>query len=586
MLRSVILAFAMVAPAQEGTRVFIQSCIRCHSPNSEAHAPMPEELAKMPWQEIVKSLETGDMKAQGAALSADERRAVARYLGSTQAVAVPVMTGACSAGSRPTPSASAWNGWGVDDRNTRFQPASAAKLYAAQVPKLQVKWAFGFPTGTTAYGQPTVVGGRLFIGSNDGTIYGLDARSGCVYWQFQASALVRDAAVVGPDNRVYIGDLESHFYALDGETGKLIWQRKVDNQPFTRITGTAKLHDGILYVPIASQEENAGANPQYPCCTFRGNVMALRAKDGSVVWKSYTSPEPKPTGKSKTGVQFYGPSGATIWSSPTIDDKRKLLYVMTGNGYSGPDIKTADAIVAMDMATGAIRWSRQASPDMFNWDCGRPGGNGGNCPENAGEDVDFGSSAILVTVRGRDLLVAGQKSGVVHAFDPDRNGEIVWQTRLGKGGKLGGILWGIAEHDGVIYAPLSDQTRGDPYAGGGLFALDAATGKVLWKAAASKTSCEGKKRGCTVAQTAPPSAIPGIVFSGSMDGHMRAYEMKSGAIVWDFDAARDFKTVNGIPAKGGSFSATGPTIVDGVLYTTSGYSGIPGNVLLAFAPAL
>jgi outer membrane protein assembly factor BamB len=221
--------------------------------------------------------------------------------------------------------------------------------------------------------------------------------------------------------------------SLSGSASWIISLSRASRAPLSCTTASLR--------PDRSQAENAGANPQYPCCTFRGNVTALRAKDGSVVWKSYTLPEPKPTGKSKTGVQFYGPSGTTIWSLPTIDDKRKLFYMMTGNGYSGPDIKTADAIVAMDMATGAIRQSRQASPDMFNWDCGRSGGNGGNCPENGGEDVDFGSSAILVTVSGRDLLIAGQKSGIVHAFDPDRNGEIVWQTRIGKGGKLGGILW-------------------------------------------------------------------------------------------------------------------------------------------------
>ena len=578
------LAAAALATAQEGTAVFLRACVRCHSPNSDAHAPMPEEMAKIPWQDVLKSLESGTMKAQGAALSADDRRAVARYLGAAGPTVLPQMTGFCAGGQKPTNSSKSWNGWGVDDANTRFQAAADAGLTADQVPALKLKWAFGMPNGTSAYSQPTVWGGRIFIGSNDGTIYALDAHSGCIYWRYQAKALVRAAAVVGPGPRVYIGDLESNFYALDGDTGKLVWRKKLDDQPYTRITGTAKLHDGRLYVPIASQEENAGSVPQYNCCQFRGNVVALDAKDGKEIWRTYTTPEPKPTKVSKTGVQFYGPSGATIWSSPTIDGKRSLLYVATGNGYSAPEIQTADALIALDLKTGAIRWSKQAMSDMFNWDCGRPGGNGGNCPENPGEDVDFGSSAILVPLaNGHDMLVAGQKAGIVYGFDPDRKGEIVWQTRIGKGGKLGGILWGMAAHDGVVFAPLSDFNRAEPAAGGGLFALDAATGKVVWHTPPPAPPCLAQ-RGCNAAQMAPPSAIPGIVFSPSMDGHIRAFAMAGGKIVWDYDAAHEFTTVNGMPAKGGSFSATGPTVVDGILYTTSGYSqGMPGNVLLAFS---
>ena len=584
-MRALILALAAAAlcTAQEGTRVFMDHCQQCHDPNSEAHAPLPTALAHMPWENILKVLETGSMKAQGVELSAAERRAVARYLGKAGPAALPAMTGQCAAGVTPEATTSAWNGWGVDDRNTRYQPAAAAGLSADQVPSLRLKWAFGFPEAVTAYGQPTVVDGRVYTGSNDGTVYALDARTGCLYWMFQAKAMVRAAVVIGPGPRAYFGDLESNFYALDAGSGKLIWQKKLDDQPFTRITGAVKVYNGRVYVPIASQEENAGANPKYSCCTFRGNIVALRASDGGEIWRTYTTPKPKPTRKSKSGIQFYGPSGATVWSSPTIDPKRKLLYVATGNGYSDPDIKTADAIVAMDLETGAIRWSQQASPDMFNWDCGPRSARLGNCPPNAGTDVDFGGSPILMDAgNGRELLVAGQKSAVVHAFDPDHRGKIVWQTRIGKGGPGGGIQWGIAAGEGLVFAPISDSVRGDPTSGGGLFALDAATGKVVWHAEPPKPACAGTP-GCSPAQKAPPTVIPGVVFSGSMDGHLRAFQIKTGEIIWDFDAVRDFATVNGIPARGGSFSATGPTVVNGMLYVNSGYSSMPGNVLLAFS---
>ena len=582
-----ILALSPLAMAQEGTRVYIANCQQCHDQNSDSHAPLKEALANRPWEQIVKALETGAMRAQGAQLSPEERRAVARYLGKAGPAVIATMTGHCAVGVQPATGGSSWNGWSPDERNMRFQPAKAAGMTAEQVPALKLKWAFGFPEAVTAYGQPTAVDGRVYSGSNDGTVYAIDASSGCLYWSFQAKAMVRDAVVIGPGNRAYFGDLESNFYALDANTGKLIWQKKVDDQAFKRITGTVKLHEGRLYIPIASQEENAGANPFYSCCTFRGNIVALNANDGSQIWRTYTSPEAKPTWKSPSGIQYYGPSGATIWSSPTLDLKRGLLYAATGNGYSDPEIKTADALVAMDMKTGAIRWTQQANPDMFNWDCGGTGARGpqkGNCPEQAGTDVDFGASPILIDLDGgRQMLVAGQKSGVVWGFDPDKNGKVVWQTRIGKGGPGGGVQWGIAysPEAKLVISPLADAVRGVPTSGGGLFGIEPATGKLMWHTPPPTPSCAGKQ-GCSMAQRSPPTVIPGVVFSPSMDGHIRAFEVETGKIIWDFDAVREYTTTNGIPGRGGSFSSTGAVIVDGMLYVNSGYSSMPGNVLLAF----
>ena len=599
MIRIIFTAFLAVvsirlcAAQQAGQKVFQQHCSGCHSPLSQAHAPMPEDLAQMPWQFILQALETGVMKPQGSALTADQRSEVAHFLGKNVMEATSEMTGLCPAGQKPQTTGHSWNGWGVDDRNTRFQPVEAARLDAAQVPKLKVKWAFGVPNGTFGLSQPTVVDGRVYASSQEGTLYALDARNGCTYWKFQAKARIRDAVVVGPDQQVYFGDHLSNFYALDSQTGSVIWQRRVDDQPATHITGAAKFHDGHLYIPISSSEENSAADPTYPCCKFRGALVALDAKTGHENWKTFTTPEPKPTKVGTNGTQYFGPSGATIWASPTIDVKRNLIYVTTGNGYSDPEIKTADAIIAMDLDSGEIRWSQQAVSDMFNWDCGLQlhlagpsGPGGGNCPDHPGVDVDFGSSVVLVNLaNGRDVLVAGQKSGMVHGFDPDANGKILWQTRIGKGGTLGGILWGIAAHDGMVFVPLSDNDREHPEAGGGLFTLDAANGKIVWHTPPPPLSCPAEHRHCTVAQMAPSSAIPGVVFSGGMDGYLRGYDMKSGKIIWSFNAAQTFPSVDGIPTHGGAFSASGPTIVDGTLFVSSGYSGIPGNALLAFSAA-
>ena len=581
-MTALALAFVTLSVAQEGTRVFIAHCQQCHDPNSDTHAPLPEAMAEIPWRKILESLETGTMKAFGESLSLEEKTAVSRYLGKEGPVELPEMTGHCEPGTQPTLTSAAWNGWGVDKANTRYQPKQAGGLTAEDLPKLRVKWAFGFPNAVSAYGQPTVVGGKVYTGSNDGTVYALDAKTGCIYWMYTAKAMVRSAVVISPGPRAYFGDLESNFYAVDAATGALIWRKKLDDQAFTRITGTPKLHEGRLYVPITTQEENAGANPWYSCCKFRGNIQALDAEDGSLIWRTYTTPEPKPTWKSEKGVQYYGPSGATVWSSPTIDTKRGLLYVATGNGFSDPNLETADAIIALDIKTGKIRWTKQTVPDMFNWGCAGRSGSLANCPENNGRDVDFGASPILMDVgEGRELLIAAQKTAEVHAFDPDDNGNIVWTKLIGQGGPGGGIQWGIAAGEGLIYVPLGEALRREPEKGGGMFAFKPATGEIVWQTPAPRPECLGR-RGCSTAQKSPPTAIPGAVFSPSMDGHIRAYDSKTGKMIWDFNALRDFETVNGIAAKGGSFSSTGVTVADGMMYVNSGYSSMPGNVLLAF----
>jgi polyvinyl alcohol dehydrogenase (cytochrome) len=334
---------------------------------------------------------------------------------------------------------------------------------------------------------------------------------------------------------------------------------------------------------MSSYEEAQGANPDYECCTFRGSLTALDVKTGAVVWKTYTiAQEPKPRGKSSTGKQLWGPSGSAIWTAPTVDAKRKLIYAATGNTYSDPDQPSSDAVIAFDMATGKIRWMKQATPkDTFIIGC-RPGSTNPNCPAESGPDHDFGNSPILTTFAGRDLIVIGQKSGVGYAMDPDKKGEIVWQYRAGEGGALGGIEWGSAVDGENAYFPVSDITRPKP---GGMHAVSLKTGQRVWYTPPPPPACGAPGRGCNAAQSAAITVIPGVVFSGSNDGALRAYATKDGAILWTFDTNREFPTVNGVPARGASMQGPGPAIAGGMLYVCSGYGafgGRPGNVLLAF----
>ncbi len=456
------------------------------------------------------------------------------------------------------------------------------------MPALKLKWAFGFPNATSVFGQPTIAGGRLFLGSGDGTVYSIDAHSGCIYWTFKASSTVRTAVSIDPALKsIYFGDVQANVYRLGAAAGELLWKVHVEEHPLARNTGAPKLYAGRLYVPVSSGvEEMAAANPKYPCCTFRGSVVALDAETGKQLWKTYTIPHPaKPTRVNQAGTQLMGPAGAAVWSSPTIDVERKAVYVATGNSYADPPVAYNDAILSFDLETGSMQWARQITQhDTWNAACLSP--NKASCPENPGEDLDFGCSPILVKLSGgHRLLLAGQKAGVMHALDPDQQGKILWQVRLGKGGLLGGIEWGSAADGQAVYAAISDLDSANPAAGGGLFALQIATGAKIWYAPPPKPTCLGRA-GCSAAQQAPVTVIPGVVFSGSMDGHLRAYQTSEGNLLWDFDVLRDFETVNGVPARGGSLNATGPTVAGGMLFLGAGYSqlvGLPGNVLLAFA---
>ena len=519
------------------------------------------------------------MRPQGSHLSGSQRRAVAENITGKKLTGdvTGSSKGRCET-QKPLDSSTPWPTWGLTLTNTRFQ--SNAGLTADQVPRLTLKWALGFPDATSAWSQPVVAGGRVFVGSHNGTVFSLDAKSGCIYWTYSAKGAVRSAVVINGSS-VYFGDNSATAYALDAATGKEIWTRQVESHPYARISGSPAVYEGRLYIGVASFEETIGNNPTYKCCTFRGTLNALDAKTGAIVWRTYLVPEPKEQTASN-GKAFWGPSGAGIWSAPTIDTKRGLIYAGTGNTYTAPQLDTSDAIVAFDLKTGKIKWTKQVTPkDVFMGGC-RPGTNSPSCPEENGPDFDFGQPAILTKLpNGKDVVIAGQKSGVGYALDPEKEGAILWQYRAGEGSALGGLEWGSAVDSTKAYFPVSDIIKPKP---GGLHAVDLATGERVWYAPPPPPKC-GTGRGCNAAQTAAITVIPGVVFSGSNDGAIRAYSTQDGSILWEYDTNREFETLNGVPARGASMHSGGPAVAGGMLYVNSGYgdhSGRPGNVLLAF----
>ena len=471
----------------------------------------------------------------------------------------------------------AWNGWGLDDGNARF----ASGISASHVPDLKLKWAFGFPGVRSAWGQPTVVGGRVFLGVDSGDVYSLDAATGCVIWTFKAENGVRTAISIakagGNSFAALFGDVKGNAYAIDATTGTSMWKVKVEDHASAKITGAPKVYGTTLYVPVASGEEGAGGNPKYPCCTFRGSVVALEIATGKQLWKTYVIPdEPKPTTKSADGVQHFGPAGGGVWGSPTIDAKRNVLYATTGDAYTEPAAKTTDAIVALDLKTGKMLWSVQGTEnDVWLAGCNAKEPKG-NCPQNLGPDSDFSASPMLKTLpNGKQLLIAGQKSGNVWAYDPDNKGAVVWRTALVPNpNEFGGkIIWGGASDKDAAYFGLGP---------GGIASVALKDGERKWFTPLTPAADMAKHPG----QDGPLTAIEGVVFSGGWDGVLRALSTADGHVVWTYNTVHDYETVNGIAAKGGSMGAAGPVIVGGTLFTTSGYigvkNGMPGNVLLAF----
>ena len=587
-----MLAPAVSAAAVSGEAVYQQRCARCHD-SGNARVPSRDALKKLPVVRIRRSMDFGTMGNVSSPLRHDEREAVAAYLGAAGGAPVPAAQAYCTDRSVKLAGGKAeWNGWSPAPTNTRFQPAGAAGLSLDQVRRLKLKWAYGFDGDIVAFAQPTVIDRNLFVGSASGQVQALNIDSGCIRWTFQAEGPVRAAiaaAPLGDKHALLFGDQTGWFYALEAETGRLLWKKKPEPNESVRLTAAPAVYQGTVFIGVASWEEGRTTNPEYPCCTFRGSVSALRIKDGSQVWKTYTIAEkPKQTGKQ------WGPSGASVWGAPTLDAKRGLLYVTTGDNFSLPATNLSDAIVALELGTGRIVWSKQTSPgDVWNTACSQKN----ECP---GPDHDYGSSVLLEKLEnGREVLLAGQKSGVVYALDPERKGEILWQVRVGKGGINGGVQWGMASDGQRVYAATSDIGRGqaansdpldprpaplDPKAGGGLTALRASTGEKVWFA--EPAPC-GPKRGCSPAQSAAVTAIPGAVFSGSADGHLRAYTAEDGKVVWDFDTVRDYQTVNSVRANGGALNGPGAVVVDGMVFVNSGYGrsgGMEGNVLLAFGP--
>jgi len=577
---------------ESGLATFQTRCSVCHN-NPVPGAPAASAIREMTPERIYDSLATGSMQKYVEGLSDIQKRRVAEFMsgrpvGSAKVGDAKNMPNQCrNNAALPNPAnGAAWNGWGVDIANTRFQQAQAAGLTAAQVPRLKLKWAFGYPAGESANGQPTVAGGRVFVGGDNGFVYSLDAATGCVYWSFENGSIVRNALTIGPITgqgsaryAAYFGDGHANVFALDAQNGRLLWKTKVDPHFVARITAGVKLYNGKLFVPVSSSEEFSSGHRDYPCCTSRGSVVALDANTGKQIWKTWVVPdEPKPYKTQSNGVILYRPAGGAVWNSPTIDPVRNAVYFGTGDATTAPSPRTTDGVMAVNINTGELLWSYQAHEnDVFMGGCTLPT-RGDACPSPNGPDLDIGNSPILKTLpNGKRVLITGTKTGEVFGLDPDNNGALVFRVSAtgapatGARG-AGSIVWGGAVDDRHVYYGVS---------GIGLTALRPASGERVW--VFTPPAPAGGRGGLL---GAAPTAIPGVVFEGASNGMLYAVAAADGKQLWEFNTAQEFETVNKVPAHGGAITSTGAVIAGGMVFVGSGYAisngASGGNVLLAF----
>ena len=587
------------ADSEEARRIeaiYSERCASCHDA-ATGRTPPRMALLFVPPPVIRRALSEGSMQPMAAGLSTEQIHGLSTHLSAMKDRPPQSSPAPCDA---PTKSAdwspearSGWSSTSRDGANTRFQPSPG--FGAEDVPKLELAWVLGIPGG--APGSPVVSAGRLFVSTGAGEILSLDARRGCTLWSFSHDRIVRTLTLgtthdTGSDPLVLFADDLGQAWALDARTGELRWKTRVEDHPLNRATAAPSIHDGRVFVTMSSIEDPLTHDPGHACCSSRGSVTALDASNGNILWKQYSvAKEPVPVAQtSLTTPARSSPAGGSIYTPLAVDAARGVVYASTAEAYTEEDAQGAYSVIAFDMQTGARRWERQFLPS--------PGDRQKVCAEIVGTDCrnvfSMGTSVTIHQARdpegsdsggASDLLLVGQKWGYVYALDPDRDGAPVWKRRIARGSDMGGIMYGLADDGDTIFVPVSDLYAELPHEPGDLVALDPADGSLRWRATQPEARCSwGQDESCVGAQSAAPTAIPGVVFTSAWDGFVRAHSSRTGKVIWEFDTGRRFDAINGT-AQGGQISAYPIQVVDGHVYVTSGASSMarPGNALLVFA---
>jgi polyvinyl alcohol dehydrogenase (cytochrome) len=606
-----LFSFHVIAQEQRadhpGKAVYEQYCAACHN-QAATRAPALSALQQMSAQTLRFTLTEGVMRQQGTAVPREQFQQLIGYLAASDSTGSDWVAGMMCKPEQRTVDFNqpvAMSMYGTDVRNSRRLSAQQAGLTSGDLRNLELAWAIAFPKTTGLRMSAVIIGSTMFYGSPPtGKLLALDTHTACVKWAYEAGAPLRSSPAYGElgsggKPALMFGDARGNVHAVDPRTGTLIWKAEARHDKFGGITGAPVLSGNRIIVPISSSGVGRGADPTYECCEGHGAVVALDAKNGQKLWTAHTMEDEKYTGKlSATGVKQRGPSGAPIWSTPAIDLKRGVVYSGTGQATSLPATNTSDAVLAIDAATGTLKWSFQAlARDVWHLGCQfDPKKSGPNCPnaeDSVLKDYDFGAGVVIGKRRdGRDILIAGQKSGDLWGLDPDAQGKVLWRQTFGTGTPLGGIHWGLAIDDERVYAPINDPQL--PVAGftpqPAMNAVDIETGKVVWRQPVQPDCKNGRQQRFPLCNeryglSASPLVIDKSVVAGAVDGRIYIYDTASGDIVWQYDTLRDFETLNGIEGKGGSIDSHSVFAGAGMLFIGSGYgsfSQAPGNVLLAF----
>ena len=569
--------------------IFNNRCVSCHS-GGVAKAAHLTTFQVMSADYILNTL-NGVMSAQAEGLSEEEKIGISEYI-----------TGGKVLTSLPEPKFckrnkskirlkqdNSYPEWGYDKENSRY---ALSNINSENAHKLKLKWAFAYPSATRARSQPSISGNAIFVGGQNLYLYALSRDEGCVIWRTKVDGEIRSAPSIyfsKKGNYIFAGDYEGNLYKIDPYNGNIFWKKSLRYHPRVILTGSVRVDNDVVYVPLSSREWADGADPEYECCSFRGGIMALSIDDGSELWTSYSIPLPaKHTGKfNNNGKKILAPSGVPVWNSPTFDLSRNLIYYGTGESYSSPAADTSDAIIAIDKFSGEIEWVYQAETgDAWNMGCFVEAD--ANCPEEDGPDWDFGASVVLADIDGKNILFAGRKSGHVYALDPDNKGKPLWIKRIGKGGFLGGVHWGMTTDNKSIFAPIADTNLINKFPGKpspGIYSLDGLTGKINWKFTPIDRCAEEQKPACDVGISASLSSTNDLVIGGGLDGWIYVLDKNNGKLLWEFNTNSDISNLAGIKAHGGSIESDGPVVLDNNIFINSGYlygGRLGGNVLLNF----
>jgi polyvinyl alcohol dehydrogenase (cytochrome) len=588
------------AEASTGEELFGTHCATCHGdPDNKQAIPLPI-MTRLNPAHLMFTLTNGVMKGQVEGLRTDQLLEIIQFVAGGREPFEPSSASFCpdtAIDSRPLAVE-----WGQDRQNSGTVAEGVSTIRSETVDELRLAWAFGLPDVADARSQPVVTEDTIFIAATSGHLFALDTSSGCTKWHRSTEAPPRTALTLGSaggEPVLFYGDIEAFVNAIDPYSGDTIWRTDVSIAEHTLLTGSPQIHDGHLIVPLSLYEVGLTGNPEYECCKSHGGVASLNPETGEVLWTTPMTEQATPQGFTKVGVQSWGPSGVPVWSTPTIDTKRGLVYIGTGQNASQPATEYSDAVLALSLSTGEVVWHFQTiAGDAYNMACDqRPPGP--NCPKWRGPDHDIGAAVVLTRdTEGRDRLIVGQKSGDIYSLDPDSAGKVVWRTRVGAGSALGGVHWGLAVNDGVIYAPVADPPYPIPgyRPAPGLYALDVEDGDLLWESPVER-GCETNlfeyfgrtdvypECSFFYGLSAAPTLVNDLLFSGALDGRLRAFRTSDGVPIWRIDTARVFETVNGVPGHGGSIDVAAVQVAGDLLYVQSGYSQfgqLPGNLLLAF----